>query len=103
MIRRLVEVNYFANRETATKDQIRFWFLELRTPELLIELAGQNRIPAPLARQRPLLKTLKIKDESLLGKLLAKEEENERQADRRYWMPLKELEILRHAHITQLT
>ena len=102
MIRRLVEVNYFANRETATKDQIRFWFLELRTPQLLIELAGQNRIPAQLIRQRPLLKSLKNEDESLLVRLLIEEEEEVRKEDRRYWMPLKkELETLRHARISQ--
>ena len=33
MIRRLVEVNYFANREAPTNNQIRFWFRELRTPQ----------------------------------------------------------------------
>ena len=102
MIRRLVEVNYFANRETPTKNQIRFWFLELRTPQLLIELARQNRIPPQLFRQRPLLKTLKNEDESLLAKLLIEEEEQVRNADRRYWMPLKkELETLRHARISR--
>ena len=102
MIRRLVEVNYFANREIPTKDQIRFWFLELRTPQLLIELARQNRIPAQLFRQRPLLKALKSEDESLLSEALMAEEEKEREADRHYWIPLKkELEALRHARISQ--
>lgn len=102
MIRRLVEVSYFANRETPTKDQIRFWFLELRTPQLLIELALRNRIPAQLSRHRPLLKALKSEDESLLAKLLIEEEEQVREADRRYWMPLKkELESLRHARISR--
>ena len=102
MIRRLVEVNYFANRETPTKDQIRFWFLELRTPQLLIELARQNRIPAQLFRQRPLLKALKSEDESLLAEALLAEEQKEREADRHYWLPLKkELETLRHARISQ--
>ena len=103
MIRRLVEVNYFASRETPTEDQIRFWFLELRTPQLLIELARQNRIPAQLIRQRPLLKALKLEDESLLGKLLTEEEEKVREVDRHYWMPLKkELETLRHARISRI-
>lgn len=52
MVRRLVEVNYFANREHPTREQIRFWFLELRTPELLIELmAAQNRLPAVVIRK----------------------------------------------------
>ena len=102
MIRRLVEVNYFANREAPTKDQIRFWFLELRTPPLLIELAQQNRLPAQLFRQRPLLKALKSEDASLLAKLLIEEEEQIRNADRRYWMPLKkELENLRHARVSR--
>jgi hypothetical protein len=101
MIRRLVEVNYFANREAPTKDQIRFWFLELTTPQLLMELGGQHRIPVQLYRERPLLKALKSKDESLLAKLLNQEEEQVRDADRRYWVPLKkELEILRHARIS---
>jgi hypothetical protein len=102
MIRRLVEVNYFVNRATPTKDQIRFWFLELRTPQLLIELARQNRIPAQLIRQRPLLETLKLEEESLLAKLLIEEEEKVREVDRHYWVPLKkELETLRHARISQ--
>ena len=102
MIRRLVEVSYFANRESATKDQIRFWFLELRTPQLLIELARQNRVPAQLLRQRPLLKALKSEDETLLSEFLRAEEKDEREADRRYWTPLKkELETLRHARISQ--
>lgn len=102
MIRRLVEVNYFANRKTPTKDQIRFWFLELRTPQLLIELARQNGTPAPLVQQRPLLKALKMEDEALLAKSLMEEEEKEREADRHYWAPLKkELETLRHARVSQ--
>jgi hypothetical protein len=102
MIRRLVEVNYFANRETPTKNQIQFWFLELRTPQLLIELSQQTRISPQLLRQRPLLNALKNEDESLLAKLLIEEEEQVRDADRRYWMPLKkELETLRHNRLSR--
>ena len=100
MIRRLVEVNYFANREAAGKEQIRFWFRELRTPQLLIELARQNKIPAQMFRERPLLKALENEDESLLAQLLNEEEKKVREADRRYWIPLKkELETLRHARL----
>jgi len=40
MIRRLVEADYFKHRERPKQHQLRFWFLELRTPELLIELAA---------------------------------------------------------------
>lgn len=96
MIRRLVEVNYFANREHPNADQIRFWFRELRTPELLIELAKQKRLPISLIRKRPLLKLALSGSESLLAAALSEEERLERDADRQYWLPLKaELEKLR--------
>jgi hypothetical protein len=102
MVRRLVEVNYFANREKPTQDQIRFWFRELRTPQLLIELATHNRITEELVRKRPLLRTLKTGDVSVLAILLIKEEAKEREADRLYWIPLKkELERLRHVRTSQ--
>ncbi|HEY0366107.1 MAG TPA: hypothetical protein VGC73_06520 [Pyrinomonadaceae bacterium] len=102
MVRRLVEVSYFANRETPSKDQVRFWFLELRTPQLLIELAMRYQIPAQLLRRRPLLKALETEEESILTKLLIEEEQSVRDADRQYWMPLKkELETLRHARASQ--
>jgi hypothetical protein len=90
MVRRLVEVNYFANRENPTREQVRFWFLELRTPELLIELrAAQGRLPANLIRKRPLLGLVRAGAQSTVAKALFDEEQSEREADRRYWMPLK--------------
>ena len=103
MLRRLVEVNYFANRENPTREQIRFWFLELRTPDLLFELAeAQGRIPAHLRRKRPLLElAAKLRQSALVEALLA-EEKSERETDRQYWAPLKkELESLRHARVGQ--
>ena len=39
MIRRLVEAHYFQNRAKPNPAQIRFWLQELRTPEILLELA----------------------------------------------------------------
>ena len=103
MLRRLVEVNYFANRDDPNAQQIRFWFLELRTPELLIELAEkQGRIPAPLIHKRPLLKLTKPGNDLILAEALLEEERLERNADRQYWLPLKsELELLRHARISR--
>ena len=102
-LRRLVEVNYFGNRENPTREQIRFWFLELRTPDLLIELAvWHGRIPAQLRRQRPLLGLATTPTKSLLEDALIEEEKREREADRQYWVPLKkELERLRHARASQ--
>jgi len=104
MVRRLVEVNYFANRENPTPDQARFWFLELRTPELLIELVlGRVELSPQLLRKRPLLRHAKAKNESLLADALLEEEKRERAADQQYWTPLKkELEMLRHARVPQL-
>ena len=73
MVRRLVEVNYFANRENPTREQILFWFLQLRTPELLMELRTlHERLPPNLIRKRPLLKLFRTRDESGLAKALLK-------------------------------
>ncbi|HZM90378.1 MAG TPA: hypothetical protein VFF31_27915 [Blastocatellia bacterium] len=104
MVRRLVEVNYFENREHPTVQQIRFWFLELRTPELLIELSARYlRIPQSLIRKRPLLKFIRQGNETMLTEALRAEERSEREADREYWLPLKaELERLRHARATKI-
>ncbi|MDX2226126.1 MAG: hypothetical protein SFY92_03365 [Verrucomicrobiae bacterium] len=98
MIRRLVEAHYFQNIHQPTAPQMKFWFQELRTPELLAQLASFK--PALCRRiipQRPLL------THALSGKLarleaaLAREELIERKKDRVYWLPLRrELEKLRH-------
>ena len=99
MIRRLVEAHYFENQKHPTPPQIRFWFQELRTSELLLELA--QRHPATrrrLTSKRPLLSQV-ISGESMnLEQALLAEETAERQRDREYWLPLRrELEALRHA------
>jgi len=104
MLRRLVEINYFANRDHPNADQIRFWFLELRTPELLIELADrQGRVPAQSIRKRALLKLVRPGNESMLAEALFEEEKLEREADRQYWLPLKaELENLRRVRLSRI-
>ena len=99
MIRRLVEAHYFQNNVKPNPAQIRFWFQELRTPQLLMEAA--QRHPAlcrRLAAERPLLAhAASGQMEDLEGALLS-EESAERDRDRRYWLPLRaELEKLRHA------
>lgn len=102
MVRRLIEVNYFANRENPSGEQIRFWFLELRTPDLLIELAqAQGRIPVRLCRKRPLLELAVGASKPSLADAILVEEQREREADRQYWAPLKkELESLRHSRVS---
>jgi hypothetical protein len=102
MVRRLIEAHYFQNREQATTAQVRFWLRELRTPELLVETA--LRWPAAWnaqKRDRRLLADARPGRERRLTEGLAREERAERQADARYWAPLKaELERLRHRRLT---
>ncbi|QQS32186.1 MAG: hypothetical protein IPM50_10965 [Acidobacteriota bacterium] len=97
MIRRLLEADYFANRDHATGEQLEFWMLELRTPELLIEVATANsELADSLEAFRPLLRFASKADEMALADALFQEEKIEREADREYWQPLKaELEQLR--------
>ena len=99
MIRRLVEAHYFQHRAKPNPAQIRFWLQELRTPEILLELAGRC---APISRRlvsaRPLLAHAVFGETKKLGQALLAEESAEREQDRQYWLPLKaELEKLRHA------
>jgi hypothetical protein len=80
---------------------VSFWLRELRTPELLVETA--RRWPAVRTRhqrKRALLALAQPGRESELSEALAAEERAEREADARYWAPLKvELERLRHARL----
>ena len=101
MIRRLVEADCFRHRENPKQRQLRFWFLELRTPELLIELAAAHpEICRKLIKQRLLLEPAVTGEESDLIERLSEEERLERKADREYWTPLKaELEQLRRARL----
>ena len=99
MIRRLVEAHYFQHRSKPTTAQITFWLRELRTPELLVEIAsGHAGFCRRLAIERPLLSGAAAQQVEELEQALRKEEGAERERDKRYWLPLKrELERLRHA------
>lgn len=99
MLRRLLEADYYAEHKTASAERVRFWLRELRTPELLVELAGQHPLPCEeLVRTRPLLACAVTGDVTALQAGLDAEEKRERELDRQYWQPLKaELERLRHS------
>jgi len=99
MIRRLMEAHYFQNRAKPNPDRNRFWFHELRTPELLLELAAKHpMICRRESTKRSLLQHALSGDSSALEDALADEERQEREKDRIYWAPLrKELEELRHS------
>lgn len=97
MIRRLVEANYFANQTDPSPVQLTFWFQELRTSGLLLDLAQSHPAEAKAAIvSRPLIAHAISKEEVALSKALEAEERQERMEDQAYWQPLKlELERLR--------
>jgi len=96
MIRRLVEQSFFTTAEP-TAEAVAFWIAELRTPDLLLEVAA--RYPDAAARSpRPAVQAALRGDRSAIEASLDAEQEAERAADRRYWEPLrKEIEQFRLA------
>ena len=100
MVRRLGEAHYFEHREGALPDQVLFWLTELRTPELLVEVALAHRGPAQeVLPRRPLIAAALSADLPALEQALRQEEAAERDADRRHWEPLRaELAVLRRLH-----
>lgn len=98
MIRRLVEAHFVQHRDEPTQKNVAFWLREARTPALLIQLAQNepDALPA-VEKERPLLQFARAGDEHALAEALEQEAKREREADRRYWEPLRqELEQLRH-------
>jgi hypothetical protein len=102
MIARLVEAHY-ARHAQAPDDTMRdFWLRELRSPPILIEVARlAPQVCGRLQPVRPLLEHAAAGSEPRLVAALRAEEDAEREADRRYWAPLKrELEQLRRERRT---
>lgn len=101
MIRRLVEANFFEHQMAPTPERIDFWLRELRTPELLIQLATKYPKAANECRSARQLLFWAIEDNlTALDHALREEETAERHEDREYWLPLKkELEALRRLRV----
>jgi hypothetical protein len=99
MLRRLLEAHYFEHRAHPGRARVTFWLKELRTPELLVEIA--QRYPRPcrrMAAARPLLAHALAGDLVEIARGLLEEEMTEREKDRRYWSSLRqELESLRRS------
>ncbi|NBV85388.1 MAG: hypothetical protein EBS01_03800 [Verrucomicrobia bacterium] len=98
MIRRLLEADYFSNREQPPDPaRVLFWLRELRTPELLISVCKEFReLAFGEQKQRPLLEMALNGKSDAVEEALFLEEFEERRRDREYWTPLKrELEELR--------
>jgi hypothetical protein len=103
MIRRLLEQSYFGYALTATEELVRFWLRELRTPELLVEVAGAYpELARGEAVLRPAVQAARLAQPDDVSEALAAEEREERRKDREYWAPLKrELEEFRLGRRTQ--
>jgi len=99
MVRRLVEVDFHNRPARPPRVQIFFWLREARTPALLIELC--RRYPGSarrIAAGRHAVRWAIAGDEKHCEAALHSEEEALREADRKYWKPLRaELEQWRHA------
>ena len=98
MIRRLLEADYFSTEPTqVTDEKVTFWLLELRTPELLIEVAQTHpEATERLASLRPLLTEALHRNLPGLEQGLNDELAKEVAADKAYWAPLRaQLEQLR--------
>ena len=99
MIARLVEAHYARNAQSPDDAILDFWLRELRSPRILIDVAGTaSHACRRLEPSRHLLEHAAAGDEARLAAALRAEEDAEREADRRYWAPLKqELEQLRRS------
>jgi len=98
VIRRLIETHYFQHRHQPTSTHATFWLRELRTPQLLVEVArAQPALCRRIARVRPLVALASEGRLEAIEEALREEEILDRARDRQYWIPLrKELERLRH-------
>jgi hypothetical protein len=101
MIRRLVEQAYFGLQSEPESFQLQFLLSELRTPNLLVDLA--KRFPSAASRvaaSRPAVKVALEGSAEEVSAALQEEESAERESDRTYWKPLKaEIEELRRSRI----
>ena len=90
VIRRLVEQSYFGHSASATPELVRFWLRELRTPELLVEVAGAHpELARAEAVLRPAVRAALSAHLDDVSDTLEAEERKERRKDREYWAPLK--------------
>ena len=97
MIRRLVEQHYFEHAAAGSPQQAAFWLSELRTPELLVQVAAAHRELAR-ASGRPAVMAALQDDLEAVALALRTEEQEERRRDHEYWAPLRqELQDLRRS------
>jgi hypothetical protein len=92
MIRRLVDRNYLTYQQESTPQRVEFWLRELRTPDLLVEVAEKHpEAVAETRLDRPLLDHARAEalERGDLARALRAEEDAVRTEDEAYWQPLK--------------
>ncbi len=90
MIRRLVEAHHRQFSKERATEVICFWLREMRTPELLKQVALKNREIMPLVADfRPWLMIVDLNDSAAIERELEAEMQRERALDIVYWQPLK--------------
>jgi hypothetical protein len=90
MLPRLIEAHYAQHPVSATREQLHFWLVESRTPQMLLDLSRREpTLASEIAAQRPLLQHAIQNDLNALRNAIIDEEHRERDADRLYWEPLK--------------
>lgn len=88
MIRRLVEQAFYSTVEPSAQS-VGFWLAELRSPELLLEVA--ERYPGAASQSpRGAVQAALRQQRAAIEEELGAEEKAERAADRLYWEPLRE-------------
>ncbi len=90
-IRRLLEASYFNHREKPSAEQVRFWFEELRTPELLLEAAKRfpDEARSGAESRAPLAVAIETGKAEAEDDALVQEERVERALDASHWEPLR--------------
>jgi hypothetical protein len=103
MVRRLVEADFHISARRPSRERIRFWLREGRTPALLVELGRLYPAAArQMARARPAVGFGLRGERAAVEAALRAEEDACRAADRAYWQPLRaELEQWQHARRRQ--
>lgn len=99
MIARLVEADYARAAKRAPRDRVVFWLREARTVDLLSVLVRRFRGTAQrVSGERPAVAAALAGDHGKVSRALQTEERRERNADRKYWEPLRaELQVMRRA------
>ena len=83
--------NYYQNKNNATEEMVRFWLREMHDAELLARIVADfPQAAQSVSHQRASLEQLLAGNREHTERLLREEIDEEKQADRKYWLPLKQ-------------